>query len=337
MLLAAGCTIKEERVDVFGELDRLRILGIQSDPAAVAPGEIATLRVLAYDPQGRALSSDWSWCPVPGAPQDGYGCAISEEQIAELWASASLPGEPPTFDLGQGGSAMLPNVLTPEIVDAFCDAISSQLTGVPDFVAECRAGLQPSVIVRVTAGTGPEQDELVGWRELSFLLEDPSEGERNENPDLEGELFVTRVSDEAVIPPGGTLHKGELYRLEAGFSEEQSQMFLPEAREGLPAPERRRENMEMDWFVTAGTIDFIQNELGNDTRFDEVEDLDDAEQETDYVGGLIEFEKFISNFWYFPVNDATPSGQIQLFLVARDERTGIGWTSYTFNYEDSAP
>ncbi len=336
LALTLGCTIKEERADVFGELDRLRILGIQSDPADVAPAEQTTLRVLAFDPEARELSYEWSWCPVPDAPSNGYGCELSEAYLAELWVEAALPGEPPSFSLGQASSATFTNPLTPELVDLLCDALASEVDDLPVPI-ECGENLLPSVIIRVRAGDGPEADELVGWRELPLLLEAPAEEERNENPNLEGELKVVRVSDEVEIPIGGTLHRGELYRLQAGFSEAEAEVFLPPERDGLPPPEPRRENMEMDWFVTAGTIDFIQNELGNDTRFDDVENLDDAEQETDYVGGLIEFEKFVSNFWYFPVNDGTPSGEVTLFLVARDERKGIGWTSYTFNYEDGVP
>lgn len=332
LAVLSGCTIKEAREDVYNELDRFRVLGIDSSPAQPAPGESASFSVLAYDPQERPLSYEWSWCPAPGAPQDGFRCALAEEDFAALWWQV-FPGDPPPYSLGTAQTASFSHFFTKELVEGFCENLAERTGASAELILQCIDGIQPSVSVRVSAG----EEELVAWREMSLIYEDLPEEERNHNPDVRGELTVTRVSDDVMIPPGGTLHRGELYKVEAGFDIAQAEMFLPEAKEGLPEPEPRRENIEMRWLITAGTTSFIEQELGPDTRFDGIEELDDAGSDTDFAAGFTEFEDFIRNYWYFPVNDGTPSGPVHLFLVARDERDGIGWASYTFSYLDETP
>src|SRR5688572_16864023 len=52
--------------DRYEKLDRLRLLAIRSEPADLAVGETATLSANVYEPAGRELSYEWSWCPSRG-------------------------------------------------------------------------------------------------------------------------------------------------------------------------------------------------------------------------------------------------------------------------------
>ena len=100
--ISIGCA---EEFSPFSRLTSLRVLAVQSESAAPATGETTTLTPLLYTTPGESVDSfEWSWCPFPGAANDGYPCLITEDDLAELGEEV---GEVPSFDLGTGSRRWL--------------------------------------------------------------------------------------------------------------------------------------------------------------------------------------------------------------------------------------
>ena len=71
LLLAApvalwGCGDFGDDGERYEKLDRLRVLGIRSDPPDLVVGETATLSANVFEPAEREISYEWSWCPSRG-------------------------------------------------------------------------------------------------------------------------------------------------------------------------------------------------------------------------------------------------------------------------------
>lgn len=91
--LAAAC---EPEFTPASVVDSLRVLAVRSEPAAVAPGETATLTPLVADPRGggRAVAYEWAACAYPEGgdvvvllPPD---CAAAERGPLLLGDAAAL-------------------------------------------------------------------------------------------------------------------------------------------------------------------------------------------------------------------------------------------------------
>src|SRR6266498_2222077 len=161
LTLGAGCS---EDFPPFNRLDSLRVLAIQSEPAAP----------LAFTPTADpSLTYRWSWCPAPGPAASGRECLITEQDLAALLG----PGVPfPPFDLGAAPTAMLQAGLPPELLAAVCGGAVPSLPP-----PNCTGGFPVQVSLRVRTDTD-QVDAVVTTR---WRFDEASQGP-NTNPSVGG-------------------------------------------------------------------------------------------------------------------------------------------------------
>src|SRR5687767_1930911 len=117
-------------------IQELRVLAIKSEPVAPAPGESTTLSALVFTPDNDpSVTYAWSWCPLPGAANDGYPCLIDEAQLA---AMAGMAGQMlPPYNLGNGPTAELTHTIDPLILQQLCAARGGTVVGGQPLSIDC--------------------------------------------------------------------------------------------------------------------------------------------------------------------------------------------------------
>jgi len=316
--LLTACNIKEDREE-FNELDRLRVMAVQVEPAQVPLGETATLRALVYDPAGRDITYEWSWCPVRNGSGDGFSCALPEDELQEVWDALGTRMELPPYDLGDGESAEFDNVFAPDMVAGLCQVLIGEQTADERAILACLLGLDISVQVVVRAGG----DELVVLRTVELADADVDPEDLNHNPEVSAELEVSLRDDEDASLDADTLIRGEVHKLIAMATEDQAETFLPEKRDGLDAPTARRETLFMEWFITAGQMEEGDEEGPRD------DDDGGGGRTTTYVDGGDFAEDLLENYWDIRKSETARSAR--LFMVLHDERGGVGWAEHSFD------
>ena len=318
-LLAAGAGCTRD-FEPFTELGKLRVLGVQAERPALAPGETATLSALVYEPDGDAIEHRWSWCPIAAGRATGFECAVTEEELA-LIAQSVQPGSSeqiPPFDLGGDATAELPYSMSPALLAGLCEAALEQ--DLPAFVPvpDCDRRLVVSVRLEVTAGG----ESVAAVKELPLYFE-PSAA-TNENPDVRamwlapvgaGDGALVEAPQDAPLP----VEAGRSYRVVVDVPLSSAQTFTPEASAGEEAPEPRREDLFATWFLTAG-----RTEASRTTFFD----------------GEIGLGELVENEWRAPDRaDLDGEDLAELFVVVQDERGGVAWIGRSFRVveEGGAP
>jgi hypothetical protein len=313
----ASCGAFGDDADRYEKLDRLRVLAIRSDPADLSVGETATLSANVYEPAGRELSYEWSWCPSRGDGAAAFECNISEQELQRAWAAAALDGTPPAYDLGTDSEAELTHALTPALVSALCQA--------PDLDERieqaCFAGLEASVELTVRSA----EAELSAIKSVALLAGETPDAERNTNPDSDFELTVRDRDSNVVVESGEPLRAGHRYTVVANVDERNAESFTPSARPGEPPARERRETLVMTWFVTVGEL---ADPDGDDDGFG------DDFARTTFVDGSNDIEDLVKNGWELPL---TAGSSAALQLVLRDERGGTGWTKRSFDVVGGEP
>ena len=240
----AGCAA--ETLSQSWQLDRLRVLAIQAEPAEPRPGDTVTFRSLVYTPEGLELEgSIWFAC----LPQDAtdFGCELdptivdslsgtdfedlSPEELAALYAQAQEAGligfEP----------LLPPSWVAPE---AALDGLegNDRLEG-------------RSAIINVSAlPVGAEDD---GDIEVVYKRVPVSEATTpNHNPVLMGFLVdgVEVASGDRV-----SLSRGSTHELEPLLSDDSIETYDYLGSDGQT--EERSEEPYFDWYVEDGS--FLQN------------------------------------------------------------------------------
>jgi hypothetical protein len=299
----------------YEKLDRLRVLAIRSDPADLGVGETATLSAHVYEPQGRELSYDWSWCPSRGDSTAAFGCNVSERDLLRAWTSAGLDGSPPSYDLGTGSEVQLTHVLTPSLVTALCQA--------PDLDEHlqlaCFKGLEASIQLKIQSS----EEQLTAIKSVRLLASEAPDPERNTNPASDFDLTL-RDSGGDVLESGEPLRAGHRYTVVADVDERTAEPFTPSARPGEPPPGERRETLVMSWFVTVGELVAPDGDDG----------FGDGVARTTFVDGSNDVEELLKNGWKIPL---TAGSEAALHLVLRDERGGTGWTTRSFDVVGGEP
>jgi hypothetical protein len=311
----ASCSSSD--TDRYEKLDRLRVLAIRSEPADLSAGETATLSANVYEPLGRELGYEWSWCPSRGDGETDFECNISEPDLQRAWTAAGLPGSPPSYDLGTDSEVQLTHVLTPALVSALCQA--------PDLdervALSCFEGLEASVKLTVRS---PEE-ELTAIKSVAMLMSETPGAERNTNPASDFDLTLRDRAGNAVVESGEPLRAGHRYTIVANVDEAVAESFTPKARPGEPPPRKRRETLIMSWFVTVGEL---ADPDGEDDEFS----ADFVR--TTFVDGSNNVEDLLKNGWKLPL---TAGSSAALHLVLRDERGGAGWTTRSFDVVGGEP
>jgi hypothetical protein len=313
----AGCGGFGDDGDRYEKLDRLRVLGIRSEPPDLSLGQTATLSAHVYEPAGRALDYQWSWCPSRGDSEDAFTCNVSERDWARAWIAAGLDGAPPSYDLGTTSEVELTHVLSPAVVTALCQA--------PDRDARieeaCFSGFEASLELTVQSS----EDELTAIKSVPLLAVETPDAERNRNPDSNFELTVRDDDGDVVIEGDEPLRAGHRYTIVAGVDELTAESFTPSTRPGEPPSGPRRETLVMTWFVTVGELvgpDGYEDGFGEDFV------------RTTFVDGSNDLADLLTNGWEIPLTAGT---RATLHLVLRDERGGTGWTTRSFDVVGGEP
>lgn len=285
----------------FNRLVSLRVLAIQSEPVAPLTGEEATLTPLVYTPPGTGeVSYQWSWCPFPGAANDGYPCLVTEDEVREL-AGAAADSIPP-FDLGDQPTALFDNSIEPDLLELLCEGT----TEVPSLV-NCEGGFP--IQLRLTVRSGDQEVLTVRTLRLRF---DP-DSEPNQNPSVGG-LAAVVGDDEVELgdEPAVDLPRGEETTIRARVDDDEAEPYTGTGDDGEPVAARER--LIFTWFIESG-----------DTSDERTVFIDDAVALAD--ASEVEWE---------PAREDDFPGQVSaLILVLRDDREGVSWRQVTAGLEDS--
>lgn len=299
LALALGASGCGRDFEPFNLVNKLRVLAIQADPPAVAPGETAVLRALVYEPDGDEVSYRWSWCPLTTGSLGGFECAVSEAELRDL-AESFVPGSGalvPSFDLGSEPEAAFDYSFSPVLMQGLCELLTS--FEAPSFVSlpDCEESLVVSITLEVTAG----DEAVTAIKELPVYFDEA--GADNENPAIGEVTAALGDGGPAVLPEDGlaTLLANRRHDLVVDVPIASAQVFQPSPTEDDPQPASRRESLFMTWFVTGG---------------------DTTDNRTTFIEDEIPLEELGSNRWLTPRDQP----ETTLFLVLQDERGGVGWT-----------
>jgi hypothetical protein len=295
---ATGCS---EGFDPFNRLSDLRVLAIQSDPVAPAPGESTELVPLVYVPPGDAVASlRWSWCPFAGPATEGYRCLITEEELAELGGGSAE--DIPPFDLGDGDTASLTHSLDPALLDAVCRGTEDQ----PELL-DCEGGFPVQIKLTARSESGEQVDSV---RIVRLRFSDDQEP--NQNPVVDGLRAILDSGEEAIgDQPTVSLFRREETVIRADVPADVIETYTGTDEDG--EPEERTEQLLLTWFVESGDT---KNQ--RTTFIDDVESLDDATE----------------NEWEPDGPDDYPRDTSQIVVVVRDDRDGVAWTSGSVTLEE---
>jgi hypothetical protein len=289
-----GCS---EDFPPYNRLDSLRVLAIQSDPAAPLAGETATLTPLVFTPTADpSLTYQWRWCPAPGPAQSGRQCLITEDELAAVLG----PGVPfPPFDLGAGPTAMLEAGLSPELLAAVC---SGAVPNLP--FPNCVGGfpLQISLTVR----TDTDRVDAVVTARWRF---DEASQAPNANPSVDGLMGtlagrqaqpITDVLDADTVP----FPRDAETVIGAVVAPDASETYDGLDDDGQPAT--LRERLFITWFIETG---------------------DTENMHTSYIPDRTPFEEMLKNVWTPAEARLYPRDDARLFVVLHDNRGGVTWRS----------
>jgi hypothetical protein len=293
-LSAGGCT---EDFPPFNRLDSLRVLAIQSEPAAPLTGQTATLTPLVFTPiADPSLTYQWSWCPAPGPAASGRRCLITEDELAALLG----PGVPfPPFDLGAAPTAMLEAGLPPALLAAVC---GGAVANVPR--PNCAGGFP--VQVSLTVRTDTDQVDAVVTARWRF---DEATQAPNTNPSVDS-LTATLAGGQAqpitdtLVDDTITIPRDVETEIDAVVAREASETY--DGLDDADIPATLRERLFITWFVETGHTD--------DTR-------------TSYIPDATPFEDMLRNAWAPEADRLYPRDDARLFVVLHDNRGGVGWRS----------
>lgn len=240
--LSAACYEKPVLSESW-QLDRLRVLGVRSEPAEPQPGEAVTFSSLVYSPDGAAVPTIWFAC-LPEAASD-FGCDIdpalleslealdpetmSPEELAALYeqlVAAGLIGVEPLFP---------PSWTAPE----------TALDGLDEITA--REGVSALITVQAAPEDATDVDdvELAYKRMPISLAETP-----NHNPDFSswtvgGQSFADGASVNVGV--------GDTISIAAVLADDAVEDYLYVNEDG--ESEERTEEPYFTWYASDGSFD----------------------------------------------------------------------------------
>ena len=311
-----GCS---ETSDPYNRVNTLRVMAIRSEPAIPLPGETATYSalVLAPDPADPSLPDstltyEWTWCPFPGAADDGYPCLLTDDLKKTLPADVvnALPQE----DLGTDPQAMLANAVDPAILGAICEGMGGNMGGL-----DCTGGFP--VQIKLVVKTATDEVKSVFRTRWGLKAEDA-----NTNPTVDALDFV--LKDTSTSMDAGAMDAGAptvtktlaidetnsqkvaLVRDEANDLRlrdtliDQSETYMGLNDQIPPLPATLKERLFVSWFVESGNTD---------------------EMSTGYIPDKTTKDIFLKNAWTPGTTKKYPRDTSRIFLVIRDNRAGVGW------------
>lgn len=284
-------------------LSKLRLLALQAAPVNPAEGESTTVTPLVYSPSDEALSFSWSWCPLLGEANDGYTCPISYAD-AEAFATAAGATTPlPAFDLGVASTASFTNVLPATVLAGFCAA------GFYGQKVDCKHGFPVRVSVRVVQGDAATGATQAGT--MVLRLPTVAGAASNANPVL-GAMSVDLGAGVAPLDVTGSVQVPRAMdsKLHVAVDDAEAETYVGPDADGKVTTQR--ETLLFSWFA----------ELG---------DLHD--ERTLFIAGANALGDAASDKWKPPATREETRGRSRLFVVVRDDRGGVNWTSAAASLE----
>ena len=294
LALLSGCSPDFEP---YNRLRSLRVMAIQSEPAAPITGETATLSALVFTAgEDQSVTYSWSWCPFPAPAEQGYRCLVTEDQLAPF-------GPLPPLNLGTGTTAMLPNSIAPEILRMLCEG-----TEASPIIPNCNNGfpIQIRLAVHTDAGATDPADDVVAVVTARWRF-DPATTP-NANPTVDGLSVVldgqpTPIDDQATV----TLPRDRNRNLLLAVSPSASETYQGMNDEGETA--ELQERLFVTWFIETGNTDSSR---------------------TSYFPDRTSFEEMLKNMWTpAPEDEHYPKDTARIYTVIHDNRGGVGWRSGT--------
>lgn len=280
----------------YSQLDRLRVLGIQGEPATPLPGETAVLSALTYAPAGETAAYHWSWCPAAAAVGSNYVCPLDRAQASQAFAAALDPSANatlPSLDLENATTAALTNPFAPSALASLCATGLDSPTYSQSF--DCEGGFPVTIVLVVATASASLR--------AGFVLRLPvgDTPELNQNPSPAG----LQVASVALTDPPATvkLSAGQTVDLHADIPLDAIEVRSIPPSEGPPG--QRLERLTASWFADSGKIDKAR---------------------TSFIDGETSLDQTSQNRWTTPkAADWPASGQVEFAVVLRDDRGGVGW------------
>jgi hypothetical protein len=293
---ALGLAACSSKFAPYSELDRLRILAVQSDPATPMPGETAVLSALAFAPAGESPSYHWSWCPVTAQASQSYACPLDQVAANQVFSAIVDPsggGVLPSLDLGTSPTASLSNPFPVAALSALC-ATGLESQGFAHAL-DCEGGYPIMVMVDVHTASSSLR--------AGFVIRLPSESPPtiNQNPYPTGlSLAGIQLDDQSatiVVSPSQTID------LHAQIPADASELRAIPAAEGPPG--QRLERLTASWFANRGRVDTDR---------------------TVFIDSVSPLDQTSRNRWTAPDAQSWPAdNRVQFMLVLHDDRGGVGW------------
>ena len=299
-LLYAGCG---DDLLKYNQLTGFRVLALRASPSILNQGESTTLDALTFV-EGESvpgLRYHWSWCPARLPSAGGGDCALDAAAFARAFG---LDGNAIDFELGTEATATFIYPGEAETYRAACtNAAGSAAQG--GFVFSCEGGFPISIRADITYG-----EQTIRVQKDVHLRFGDLPG--NTNPVL-GAVSILKVGGETTPTPwpeatAARVTLGEHYEVRVEVDEASAERFVPTATVVDPAPQERRENLYITWFVSSG---------------------DTNERRTSLVQGAGSLAELGKNQWQLPKAGDEKRDTARLFLVLRDERGGVSWLART--------
>jgi hypothetical protein len=324
LALLAGLAACDDGISSSSRLRRPRLLAVQAEPPNPAFGQPTRLRPLVYLPEGESVTYEWSWCPVPTSPDDGYLCPIDQAAVDSLAATVGLVGIPP-LALGSAEAIEFANPFPPTLLASLCagDAATTALflggaaVGQSDQVYACGIATLPVKVMLTIRGSVTD----TGVVSLRLPIDETTPG--NQNPIITGVSVLSPEPTRPLDEWGTTMvPRDTKVKLLAGVDESQSETYLDrqlgandeyltdDTGQFILGPTRER--LTLSWFSEGGG--FVDRSTGW------------GAQDLDSSGQPVPFASAIENEWTTPtVEDYAPSSSAVL-VVVRDSRGGVAWT-----------
>ena len=286
-------------------IDKLRVLALRNDPVNPNPGETTTFEALIYTPPSAAaldISYAWSWCPLLGDPNNGYACPLTQADLQDVADSMGLTDAPP-LTLGTAATQDFENQFP---TDALAELCQDGINGVP---IDCQGGFPVRVNLTVTQGGTARLATTV------LQLPTSAGAVSNVNPvfDPTGPALAAVLGgvEQAISEPATlTLPRLQETDLRAHVTDDQAESYVSIDNDGRPT--LSRENLQLDWFVETGAVEFFQ---------------------TGYLPESTDLTQFLENTWTPGSTADYARNQARLIVVLRDNRGGASWTEGAVNLE----
>lgn len=321
ILLLASCATPLAPAD---ELTSVRVLALRAEPTSLAPDGSVALDALVYVPGNDTPTYSWSWCPSLGTASDNFACLVTASALQTALDPDGSLGITIDFSLGTNATATFVYPATLAALQTLCQPLpgsassgassgssagtssgSSSSAGSTSGSAaapvrlDCSAGAVPiSIVLTVTVGA----EQIRAYRSLDLLFAADTSG--NTNPTLGDFSFAANNMSTTALTSGTT------YTITNAIPASATDTFTATLGGPTGVPTSELEGLALSWFVSAGTLGSATTALAPgaapDTR---------------------SYTSAETNTWVAP--KVLSASTVELVLVARDTRGGVGWTTQT--------